>query len=156
MKKTPLQAKFEVIQKRIENLADIAKNAIFEELKKQEPFLVAQNRKQVFEGKYSNEAMIAPEYKPSTKRKKARKGQPYDRVTLRDKGSFYGSFKADVSTNKSEINYYATDSKTKLLASKYTSKTKGEIFGISDKNKAALMLITKPLASKRLFNQIFR
>lgn len=45
----------------------------------------------MFSGKLSTGEDITPEYALSTIAAKKRKGQPYDRVTLRDTGDFYTS-----------------------------------------------------------------
>ncbi len=58
--------------------------------------LLNQNRAQMEAGQNKEEKAITPLYAPSTVSKKKRKGQPYDRVTLKDKGEFYNKMGAQV------------------------------------------------------------
>lgn len=60
------------------------------------------------------------------------KGQPTNRVTLRDTGDFYRSFY--VSTNGKSFKIHAKDWKTEDLEAKYGS----QIFGLSDENIQSL------------------
>ena len=55
--------------------------------------LIIQQQKQIFAGQKSDGSIIRPAYSPATVRLKIRKGQPDDRVTLKDKGDFYKSIK---------------------------------------------------------------
>jgi hypothetical protein len=75
------------------------------------------NRDQLWEGKNSDGTLISPAYSDLTISMKFAKGQPGDRVTLRDTGAFYESFKVDVKNDTFEI--LATDSKAGLLMKKY-------------------------------------
>lgn len=61
-------------------------------------------------------ASYAP-YTPYTKELKRLKGQPYDRVTLRDEGDFHSSMFVDADRQKFEIK--ASDWKTKELMHGY-------------------------------------
>lgn len=72
-------------------------------------------------------------YAPRTIRDKIRKGQPYDRVTLRDTGEFHASLKV-VFDNEG---FYITsdDEKSKYLLDRY-GKT---IFRLSDENLKILI-----------------
>ena len=67
---------------------------------------------------------IRPEYHPITVRIKKAKGQPYNRVTLRDTEDFHKSMLLKVKGDEYQID--ATDHKTRDLVSKY-----GDIFGIA-------------------------
>lgn len=71
-------------------------------------------------------------YSPYTVRIKKEKGQPTDRVTLRDTGDFHKSFEVVVGP----IGFYitATDYKTNMLIEKYGEK----IFGLIPQNKIEL------------------
>ena len=71
-------------------------------------------------------------YSPYTVRVKNEKGQPTDRVTLRDTGDFHKSFEVVVGP----IDFYitATDYKTDMLIEKYGEK----IFGLTSQNKTEL------------------
>lgn len=75
---------------------------------------------------------VKPAYTSFTKKIKKEKGQVYDRVTLKDTGDFYNSFKLNLTSFDFEIG--ATDSKTDELTAKY-----GEgIFGLTIENKRKL------------------
>lgn len=50
------------------------------------------NTEQLFEGKLNDGSDITPEYAESTKKRKKRKGQPFDRVTTRDTGQYHKEF----------------------------------------------------------------
>lgn len=71
-------------------------------------------------------------YRPLTLEIKAMKGQPTDRVTLRDEGDFHASF--FVTATNSEFDISAADWKTKDLRKKYGN----QIFGLTDENKNIL------------------
>lgn len=71
-------------------------------------------------------------YSPYTVRVKKEKGQPTDRVTLRDTGDFHKSFEVVIGP----VGFYitATDYKTNMLIEKYGEK----IFGLIPQNKIEL------------------
>lgn len=66
---------------------------------------------------------------------KAIKGQPTDRVTLRDEGDFHRSFGLELLDDR--VQFYASDWKTIELIKRY-----GEIMGLNEQN---LKYITKEL-----------
>jgi len=72
-------------------------------------------------------ATFAP-YSPVTVEIKQGKGQPTDRVTLRDTGDFHNSFFLDIDKEKFEI--YASDWKTRTLTDLYGE----DIFGLTPDN----------------------
>ena len=53
------------------------------------------NRAQLWDGKDSSNARMSPSYALSTKKTKSRKGQPTNRVTLKDGGDFHASITAE-------------------------------------------------------------
>lgn len=67
-------------------------------------------------------------YTPYTIEIKRMKGQPTDRVTLRDTGDFESSFY--ITTNATEFEICASDAKTAKLIKKYGR----EILGLTDEN----------------------
>lgn len=83
---------------------------------------------QLRQGIRADGAPITPPYTPFTVQVKRAKGQPTDRVTLKDTGAFYGSFQA--SYGKGGFGIYATDPKAQKLERKYGSA----IFGLTDEN----------------------
>lgn len=72
-------------------------------------------------------------YAPRTIKNKKRKGQPYDRVTLRDTGEFHRSLK--VVFDDSGFYVTSTDDKAKYLLEKY-GKT---IFRLTNENLTILL-----------------
>jgi|SRR5581483_11286675 len=54
------------------------------------------NTDQMYAGQLNNGTPILPPYAASTIAIKKRKGQPYDRVTLRDTGAFHNAFRLQV------------------------------------------------------------
>lgn len=67
-------------------------------------------------------------YSPVTIQIKQIKGQPYDRVTLRDEGDFHSSFYIEADNMQFEIK--ASDEKTEFLIRKYGR----QILGLTDEN----------------------
>jgi hypothetical protein len=75
------------------------------------------NQQQLEEGLDANGRDITPEYTFFTIEEKEKKGQPTDRVTLKDKGDFYRGIVARVRGESVEM--VGTDSKTQELQQKY-------------------------------------
>lgn len=59
-----------------------------------------QTNEQLYEGKDADTKDIKPSYALSTRIVKRKKGQPIDRVTLKDSGDLYKSIKVDAKTNE--------------------------------------------------------
>ena len=91
------------------------------------------NAEQMFKGLRADGSEITPGYSELTKEIKRAKGQPIDRVTLRDTGAFQASIFAK--TQGLNIVIGSTDVKSGKLERKY-SKAKGSIFGLSGKYNA--------------------
>lgn len=92
-------------------------------------------------------ASYAP-YKPFTIAVKKQKGQPTDRVTLRDTGDFERSFHLEIGRDAFIVT--ADDWKTDELMEKY-----GKIFGLTQKNLAKLCQnYLKPDLILRIKNEI--
>jgi hypothetical protein len=89
-------------------------------------FLEDANTAQLATGKDSDGADIVPEYADLTIALKQVKGQPTDRVTLRDEGDFYTSIVARLGGNQFEM--VATDAKAPALLEKYGE----QVLGIPD------------------------
>lgn len=90
------------------------------------------NAEQMFTGKRADGSEITPTYSDTTIQIKQDKGQPSDRVTLRNTGSFYAGIRVNVSNE--DISIYSTDSKADKLNKKY-STSKGNIFGLNTQYK---------------------
>lgn len=88
-------------------------------------------------------------YAPRTIKKKQRKGQPYDRVTLRDTGEFHKSLKVVFDDNGFYVT--STDDKAQYLLKRY-GKT---IFRLTDENlKILLNEYIRPSLKAKLKNFI--
>ena len=109
------------------------------------------NRKQMFEGTKSDDTLILPPYADSTVRIKIKKLQPYDRVTLKDTGSFYDNLFLEVNEDevKFKISYvlqYAVyllggynSSFNNGLGSNLLDKNPGSILGLNTTNKTTFL-----------------
>lgn len=91
---------------------------------------------------------IQPEYTALTKKIKQRKGQPSDRVTLKDTGSFYDKF--TLKTKKFPFEITSSDSKKDKLVEKYGE----DVFGLNDDSKDKLVIKISNDVSKGLKDKI--
>lgn len=81
---------------------------------------------------------------------KTKKGQPTDRVTLRDTGAFHRSF--TVVAEQDQFYITATDDKTEELVKKYGP----EIFGLTPENRLDISWnLLFPVVSKQVRESIF-
>jgi hypothetical protein len=83
-------------------------------------------------GIYPDGGPILPEYTDFTIEIKKIKGQPYDRVTLKDTGDFYRGIKLDLSSDSFTLD--SSDNKTGKIVDKY-----GDVFGLSEQSKTELI-----------------
>jgi hypothetical protein len=88
-------------------------------VKESEPEIIEMNQEQMFAGFRSDDSSISPEYTSYTKKLKAKRNQPTDRVTLKDTGSFYKLMKLD------GMKVISTDEKFDSLKSKYGDSIMG-------------------------------
>lgn len=86
------------------------------------------NKKQLYEFGHNPLGISIGSYTPKTIAIKKEKGQPYDRVTLRDTGDFYAAF--HLSVDKAGFTISSTDWKTEELLEKY-----GNVFGLTEENR---------------------
>ena len=100
-------------------------------VKESEDMIIALNTdEQLYNKGINNDGSpVEPAYTRTTVSIKKKKGQPSNRVTLKDTGDFHDSFKAKVERNK--VTIYATDKKAAKLEKKYGSK----IYGLTKENK---------------------
>lgn len=87
------------------------------------------NRKQLFAGIRASGTDITPAYAPLTVLIKDQKGQPTDRVTLKDAGQFYENIFVDVNSDTFEID--SNDPKSDSLKKKYGNR----IFGLTPESR---------------------
>lgn len=88
-------------------------------------------REQLFSGENEKGEKILPEYAARTIAIKNKKGQPTDRVTLKDTGAFYRDMFIDA--RKDEYIIDSADEKSASLQKKYGV----EIFGLNEQNQTA-------------------
>lgn len=122
------------------NVLEAAKSAITET----SPYAVAVQKVQLFQGLEATDLKIIPSYTKRTKRIKESKGQPTDRVTLKDTGEFYRGIRVDVVGELIRIT--SVDSKTSGLETKYGQ----EIFGLGTQAKIDYIPILKPAFVKQI------
>lgn len=114
------------------HLMDVAK-------KHEDTILDLNTESQLFEkGETGEGTPITPAYRPFTVRIKKQKGQPTNRVTLRDSGDFHKSFR--VIFSKTQFRITADDEKTQKLVDKYG----GQILGLSEDSLDTLAEGVKP------------
>lgn len=107
-------------------------------------FAVAQQRLQLFQGIGADDLKIIPSYSAKTKRIKITKGQPIDRVTLRDTGAFYAGIRIDVVGEV--IRTDSINEKSQDLQGRYG----GEIFGMGTNYRTRYVKILKPEFVKQI------
>jgi len=121
---------------KIQNGASITLHQINEEVlaavDEREPHIVLLNLKQVNKGKKSDGKDILPKYTPATVAIKKKKGQPTDRVTLYDTGSFYAGWL--IHSEEFPILFNSADPKTGDLVKKYGAA----IFGLDRESQRTL------------------
>lgn len=115
---------------RVQNLQpyEVAKESIAET----KEAIADLNAEQMNKGLRNDGSEILPAYNVLTLQIKKLKGQPTDRVTLKDTGAFYAGITADVRGEVVEI--LSTDPKSEHLEKKYSKRAgsnKGSIFGLS-------------------------
>ena len=76
---------------RLRNFKEILDDELTDEILNNEPLIIEMIQGQLYSGEDGYTKSIYPPYAPRTVAKKIKKGQPFDRVTLRDTGEFYKS-----------------------------------------------------------------
>lgn len=120
--------RLDFIAARLKQLPELLTVATGQIVDQNRAFLEDANTAQLAAGLDSEGQDIGPEYAPLTVAIKKEKGQPTDRVTLRDEGDFYSSVVLNLDRDRFEL--VATDPKTPALVEKYGE----EILGITEEN----------------------
>lgn len=123
---------------RKEGTVEAQEKAVLQIVRANEADALDLNLSQLFDGKDSDGKEITPGYSPFTIMIKKQKGQPTDRVTLKDEGDFYNSF--FLNATKFPIVFDSKDLKSPMLTEKYGS----QIFGLGDKSKEEFVQDIKP------------
>ncbi len=126
--------------------SDLAIDQIFRE---SEDDFVRLNQEQMFAGVKRDGNEIEPPYANLTVAIKQQKGQPTDRVTLKDTGAFYQGLYANLAGNR--IDEGSSDPKAEKLSEKYGE----EIYGLGGQYKQEFVNDSlKPKFSEKVFQAI--
>lgn len=101
-------------------------------------------KNQLFGGLNRDDKDITPSYHPKTIQIKAAKGQPIDRVTLKDTGDFYDGIFVDV--NRVSLIIDSIDIKSASLRAKYSER----IFGLGPSHKVVYIRLLQPVFQKKV------
>lgn len=147
----------EAVQLLIDDLRDFdsgggSDKVVLDAVRNFEKLVLDLNRNaQLFKAGRNGEGLrITPAYAPETVRIKRKKGQPTNRVTLRDTGDFHGSFIVEYDVDQFTI--YAEDPKTRFLVERYGP----EILGLDDDSVQTLIQKIRDDVVELAKLQIFR
>ena len=133
----------------IEDLQKNKDKIILDLVSEYDDFVIGLNQAQLYnDGIRGDGSQITPPYARLTLRIKRKKGQPTNRVTLKDTGDFYDSFYIELGSNSFLIN--ARDSKTIDLKQKYED----EILGLTEKSIGELSQFLKGKLIEQLRNEL--
>lgn len=140
------------LRKNVEQWQRSLPSVVLESVKDNEAEIIDLNiEDQLFQkGIGSDGQAITPGYSPLTISIKRQKGQPTDRVTLRDTGEFHRSF--EIRYGNDAFAFAATDPKTQKLEKKYGS----EIFGLTDQSLDEAIETVKPDINEKSKKIIFQ
>ncbi len=115
--------------KRVQKVEEGINEIILLAVKKNEKFVLELNvEKQLYQGLNAKGEQIRPKYAKSTIKRKKKKGQPYNRVTLKDEGDFYEGFFVEYEGDGFSL--HGDDYKTRHLIKRYGR----DVFGLNDKS----------------------
>lgn len=134
---------------RLRKFKDILHQELREEILENKPVIIRMvTENQLYERGVNGQNVFIASYQPYTPRtiqNKIRKGQPTDRVTLKDTGEFYKSF--DVVFDENGFYITSNDDKAKYLIEKY-GRT---IFRLTDDNLTTLLQeYVRPILTEKL------
>lgn len=139
----------DVVQKLADSIEEFEKNTdqiVIDIVKDNSGQVLDLNRLQMFEGKDGNGVEIDPPYADSTIARKRRKGNPYDRVTLKDEGDFYRLLDLKFSGDSFQIQ--SNDTKSVYLERKYGE----DIYGLDEERMTQLKGLIQERMTKKLMN----
>lgn len=134
---------------RLRKFKDILHQELREEILENKPVIIRMvTENQLYERGVNGQNVFIASYQPYAPRtiqNKIRKGQPTDRVTLKDTGEFYKSF--DVVFDENGFYITSNDDKAKYLIEKY-GRT---IFRLTDDNLTTLLQeYVRPILTEKL------
>ena len=135
--------------RQMNKFAEYAENESLKSVKRDSKKVEKKERERLFDGKTYTGESIVPEYTSTTKRIKSIKGQPIDRVTLKDTGAFHKSIKFEVSKTITQLN--ATDPKTDKLEAKYQN-----ILGLSESTDTFVIENIIERVNPKLFKKLLQ
>jgi len=125
---------FDKLIRQLEKLERAAESLVIESAKDNEHLIRSLNTfGQLFKGLDAQGDEIRPPYRPRTIRRKQRKGQPSNRVTVKDTGRFYVSVVVVFAEDQFLI--VSKDPKTEGLQRKYG----GQLLGLNDESLQLLI-----------------
>lgn len=127
-----------------ENIDKIIDETIIELLKENEKVIIQMNIDQLYSGIDNDGVKIKPPYKPSTIKRKKKKGQPFNRVTTRDEGDHHESLFVVFGQDEFEID--TEDFKKQYLVRKYGKK----LYGLTEENIENLRSLIRDDLSKAI------
>lgn len=136
------------LMNRIDNL-NLNKIAA-ESMRETKKDFVEWQQEQLDQGKKKTGGSITPFYKPATIRIKKEKGQPIDRVTLKDTGFFYNSIFLVVKESQKAFAAVSSDVKSKWLLSRYGEN----ILGLGGVYKAGYVSDVRPVYMRKISDVI--
>mgnify|MGYP005993372879 CR=1 FL=1 len=119
---------FDELLKRVEQVQKNIDNYLLDQVEENKGFILDLNRAQLMIGEDSKKKKIEPAYTAYTKRLKRFKGQPTNRVTLKDTGVYHKSFYLDVRDD-----HFIIDTNDEL-ADKLEIKYGDDLLGLSTDN----------------------
>lgn len=120
-----------------------------EQARNYEDEIIDLNTDQLFSGLDANTKAITPSYRPLTITIKRQKGQPTNRVTLKDTGDFYAGF--EVRFDKDYFAIFSIDDKAEKIERKYSK----DIFGLDQDAMFEVAEYIKPDLQNAFRKQIF-
>lgn len=129
---------------RLRKFKPVLESALKEEVEKNADFLTDLIRLRLnlgFDGFYNK---IQPPYAPRTIKNKIRKGQPTDRVTLKDTGDFYASL--HVEFDEGGFRIVSNDNKAKYLLANYGDA----ILRLPDEDLTRLLKLIRPALAYKM------
>lgn len=131
---------------RLRKFKSVLDKELVNEIRNNEPIIIDMIRRQLYSGVDGYTTKIQPPYAQRTIKNKLKKGQPINRVTLRDTGDFYKSLYVEFDDD----GFYVTSSDTdlmNLLKEKYGSP----ILRLSNENMSILLHeIIRPSLKEKL------
>ena len=101
--KTSLEKMLAANIRQMNKFVEFAENEALKSVEKDIPNVEEKERERIFDGKTFTGEDITPSYKPYTVMVKEQKGQPTDRVTLKDTGDFHRSITFEVSKSLTQL-----------------------------------------------------